>query len=306
MKANIATYVSKCLACSKVKIEYQKPSGLLVQPEVPKWKWDRITMDFITKLPKTSSGYDTIWVIVDRLTKSAHFLPIKETDKMERLTRLYLKEVFSRHGVPVSIISDRDSQFTSRFWQSLQRALGTRLDMNTACHPQTDRKSERTIQTLEDMLRALISTDISKYHKKPVKNGQARTRESEEYKKKPKNQSRSQKSQASVKSSQNGQTLVNKSQPIKDKTQKHSIFTLQVSPKDSSVKSRAIIGLLKHRAHAAMKETQRGVGFALNTLTQLAQAVTSKNDSLAIRVSVQNDQTAQNHLSMIRRIKGAD
>ncbi|GJS91093.1 putative reverse transcriptase domain-containing protein [Tanacetum coccineum] len=105
---------------------------------------------FITKLPKTSSGSDTIWVIVDRLTKSTHFLQIKETDKMERLTRLYLKEVVSRHGVTVSIISDHDSRFTSRFWQSLQKALGTRLDMITAYHLQTDGQSERTIQTFED------------------------------------------------------------------------------------------------------------------------------------------------------------
>ncbi|GJW21618.1 reverse transcriptase domain-containing protein [Tanacetum coccineum] len=124
-------------------------------------------MDFITKLPKTSSGYDTIWVIVDHLTKSAHFLPIKETDKMERLTRLYLKEVVSRNRVPVSIIPDRDSPFTSRFWQSLWRALGTRLDMSTTCHPQTDRQSERTIQTLEDMLCACVidfSNDESVNH----------------------------------------------------------------------------------------------------------------------------------------------
>ncbi|GKA75648.1 putative reverse transcriptase domain-containing protein [Tanacetum coccineum] len=115
MKAEIATYVSKCLTCAKVKAEYQKPSGLLVQPVIPIWKWENITMDFVTKLPKTTSGQDTIWVIVDRLTKSAHFLPMKETDSMEKLTRQYLKEVVSRHGVPVLIISDRDSRFTSHF-----------------------------------------------------------------------------------------------------------------------------------------------------------------------------------------------
>ena len=156
LKGEIASYVSRCLTCSKVKAEYQKPSGMLQQPEIPVWKWERISMDFITKLPKTSSGHDTIWVIVDRLTKSAHFLPIKETDKMERLAKLYIKEIVTRHGVPVSIISDRDSRFTSRFWQSLQEALGTRLDMSTAYHPQTDGQSERTIQTLEDMLRACV------------------------------------------------------------------------------------------------------------------------------------------------------
>ncbi|GJV02858.1 putative reverse transcriptase domain-containing protein [Tanacetum coccineum] len=120
------------------------------------WKWERITIDFITKLPKTSNGHDTIWVIVDRLTKSAHFIPTRETDSMETLTRLYIKEIVSRHGVPISIISDRDSHFTSRFWQSLQNALGTQLDMSTAYHLETDGQSERTIQTLEDMLRACV------------------------------------------------------------------------------------------------------------------------------------------------------
>ncbi|GJX63283.1 putative reverse transcriptase domain-containing protein [Tanacetum coccineum] len=100
-----------------------------------------------------SSGYDTIWVIVDSLTKS---LPMKEINTMERLTRLYLKEVVSRHGVSVSVISDSDSIFTLRFWQSLQKALGTRLDMSIDYHPQTDGQSERTIQTLEDMLRACV------------------------------------------------------------------------------------------------------------------------------------------------------
>ncbi|GJQ89777.1 reverse transcriptase domain-containing protein [Tanacetum coccineum] len=156
MKANIATYVSKCLTCAKVKAEHQKPSGLLVQPEIPEWKWEKITMDFVTKLPKTANGYDTIWVIVDRLTKSAHFLPMRENDPMEKLMKLYMKEVVTRHGVPVSIISDRDGRFTSLFWQALHKALGTRLDMSTAYHPETDGQSERTIQTLEDMLRACV------------------------------------------------------------------------------------------------------------------------------------------------------
>jgi hypothetical protein len=155
MKAEIATYVGKCLTCAKVKVVYQKPSGLQ-QPEIPEWKWERITMDFITKLPKTSGGLDTIWVIVDRLTKSAHFLPVKETDKMEKLARTYIREIVRLHGVPISIISDRDSRFTSRFWQSLQKSLGTRLDISTTYHPQTDGQIERTIQTLKDMLRACV------------------------------------------------------------------------------------------------------------------------------------------------------
>ncbi|GKE16284.1 putative reverse transcriptase domain-containing protein [Tanacetum coccineum] len=113
-------------------------------------------MDFVTKLPKTTTEHDAIWVIVDRLTKAAHFIPIRATDSMETLTRLYIKEIVSRHGVPISIISDRDSHFTSRFWQSLQNDLGTQLDMSTAYHPKTDGQSERTIQTLEDMLRDCV------------------------------------------------------------------------------------------------------------------------------------------------------
>ncbi|GJU23369.1 putative reverse transcriptase domain-containing protein [Tanacetum coccineum] len=112
--------------------------GLLQQPKIPEWKWERIAMDFFTKLPKTSSGHDIIWVIMDRLTKFSHFLPMREEYKMDRLARLYLNKIVARHGVPISIISDRDSRFTSRFWQTMQEALGIRLDMSTAYHPQTD------------------------------------------------------------------------------------------------------------------------------------------------------------------------
>nr|GEX63081.1 reverse transcriptase domain-containing protein [Tanacetum cinerariifolium] len=130
MKAIIAEYVNKCLTCFRVKAECQKPSGLLIQPEIPMWKWERITMDFVSKQPKTSNGHDTIWVIVDRLTKSAHFIPTRVTDSTETLIRLYIKEIISYHGVPISIISDRDSHFTSRFWQSLQHALDS-ADLTT-------------------------------------------------------------------------------------------------------------------------------------------------------------------------------
>nr|GEU88805.1 putative reverse transcriptase domain-containing protein [Tanacetum cinerariifolium] len=155
IKADIATYVSKCLTCARVKAEHQRPSGLLVQPVIPKWKWDNITMDFITKLPKSSQGFDTIWVIVDRLIKSAHFLPIRENDPLDKLARLYLNRIVARHEIPVSIIYDRDGRFTSNFWKS-QKALGTDICMSTAYHPETDGQSERTIQTLEDMLRACV------------------------------------------------------------------------------------------------------------------------------------------------------
>ncbi|GJU60315.1 putative reverse transcriptase domain-containing protein [Tanacetum coccineum] len=156
MKADIATYVSKCLTCARVKAEHQRPSGLLVQPEIPEWKWDNIMMDFITKLPRSSQGFDTIWVIMDRLTKSAHFLPIRENDPLDKLARLYLNRIVARHGIPASIICDRDGRFTLNFWRSFQKALGTDISMSTAYHPETDGQSERTIQTLEDMLRACV------------------------------------------------------------------------------------------------------------------------------------------------------
>ncbi|GJU11239.1 putative reverse transcriptase domain-containing protein [Tanacetum coccineum] len=130
MKAEIATYVSKCLTCAKVKAEHQKPSGLLQQPEIPEWKWEKITM---------ISSQD-----------------FQNAKCIEKLAQLYLKEIVCKHGVPTSIISDRDSLFTSRFWKSLQEAMGTQLDMSTAYHPETDGQSERTIQTLEDMLRACV------------------------------------------------------------------------------------------------------------------------------------------------------
>nr|GFA80764.1 reverse transcriptase domain-containing protein [Tanacetum cinerariifolium] len=133
------TYNSnKCLTCARVKAEHQRPSRLLVKPAIPEWKWDNITMDFITKLLNSSQGFDTIWVIVDRLTKSAHFLPIRENDPLDKLARLFLNRTVARHGIPVSIISDCDGRFTSNFWKSFPKALGTDICMSTAYHPETD------------------------------------------------------------------------------------------------------------------------------------------------------------------------
>ncbi|KAJ0587758.1 putative nucleotidyltransferase, Ribonuclease H [Helianthus annuus] len=156
MKRDIALYVGGCLTCARVKAEHQRPSGLLEQPPIPIWKWESIAMDFITKLPPTPSGHDSIWVIVDRLTKSAHFLPIREDYKVERLARIYTDEIICNHGTPRDIISDRDARFTSRLWETFQAALGTSLNLSTAFHPQTDGQTERTIRTLEDMLRACV------------------------------------------------------------------------------------------------------------------------------------------------------
>ena len=113
-------------------------------------------MDLVTKLPKTKKGHDAIWVVVDRLTKSAHFLAIRESYTSERMAEIYVNEIISRHGVPTSIVSDRDTRFTSRYWRKFQEELGTKLLISTVYHPQTDGQNERTIQTLVDMLRACV------------------------------------------------------------------------------------------------------------------------------------------------------
>ena len=156
MKKEIASFVSRCLTYQQVKAEHQRPAGKIQLLPIPVWKWEKITMDFVTSLPRTQRQHDAIWVIVDRLTKSAHFLPVNVEDSLEKLAKLYVDEIVRLHGVPVSIVSNRDPRFTSRFWPSLQTALGTRLHFSTAFHPQTDGQSERTIQTLEDMLRACV------------------------------------------------------------------------------------------------------------------------------------------------------
>lgn len=159
MKSDIAMYVARCLVCQRVKSEHQRPAGLLQPLEIPEWKWDKISMDFVIGLPRTQAGYDSIWVIVDRLTKSTHFIPVKTTFNTLKLAKIFIKEIVRLHGVPTSIVSDRDPKFTSQFWKAFHRAFGTCLNLSTAYHPQTDGQTERTIQTLEDMLRACILED---------------------------------------------------------------------------------------------------------------------------------------------------
>ena len=156
MKKEIASFVSRCLTCQQVKAEHQRLMGKIQLLLIQVWKWEKITMDFVTSLPRTQRQHDAIWVIVYRLTKFAHFLLVNVEDSLEKLAQLYVDEIVRLHGVPVLIVSDRDPRFTSRFWPSLQAALGTHLHFSTTFHPQTDGQSERTIQALEDMLRACV------------------------------------------------------------------------------------------------------------------------------------------------------
>jgi transposase InsO family protein len=155
MKREIAEYVAVCDSCQRIKAEHHRPAGLLQPLQIPQWKWDEIGMDFIVGLPRTRTGYDSIWVVVDRLTKAAHFIPVKTTYNSAVLAELYMARIVCLHGVPKKIVSDRGTQFTSHFWQQLHEALGTHLKFSSAYHPQTDDQTERTNQILEDNVEGL-------------------------------------------------------------------------------------------------------------------------------------------------------
>jgi hypothetical protein len=135
MKGDVAKFVAQCDICQRVKIEHQKPSGLLQPLPIPEWKWEDISMDFVNGLPRTPRGNDSIWVIIDRLTKVTHFIPVSTTYGGDKLARLYVDNILKLHGVPKSIISDRGAQFVSKFWRSLHQALKTSLDYSSAYHP---------------------------------------------------------------------------------------------------------------------------------------------------------------------------
>ena len=156
LKKDALDTVSKCLVCQQVKIDHQRPGGLLQPLPLPEWKWDCVTYDFITHLPTSRIQMDTVWVIVDRLKKSAHFIPIRMTYPVSTLARLYQDQIVRLHGVPWEIVLDKDPRFTSSFWRSFQRELGTETRFSTTYHPQTDGQSERTIQILEDLLRSCV------------------------------------------------------------------------------------------------------------------------------------------------------
>ena len=135
MKREIGSYIARCDVCQWVKDKHQRPAGLLQPLKIPEWKWDEIGMDFITGLPRSNRGHDSIWVIIDRLTKVAHFIPVKTTHTGTQLANLYISRIVSLHGVPKKIVSERGTQFTSRFWKALHGALGTKLAFSTAYHP---------------------------------------------------------------------------------------------------------------------------------------------------------------------------
>jgi hypothetical protein len=154
MKREAARYVSECDTCRKVKADYMKPGGLLQLLSIIEWKWDDINMDFIVGLPMMARKFDSIWVIVDRLSKSAHFIFVNTNYKVQKNVEIYIACVLYLHGVPKTIIFDRGSQFVARFWEQQHSSLETHLIHSLVYHPQTDGQTERVNQILEDMLRA--------------------------------------------------------------------------------------------------------------------------------------------------------
>ena len=165
MKKEIAAYVARCDTCCRVKAVHLKPAGSLQPLSIPGWKWEEISMDFIVGFPPTQKGHNSIWVIVDRLTKSAHFIPVHSTYRPSDYAELYFSQIVKLHGVPRTIISDRGPQCTARFWEHLHSLLGTKLVRSSAYHPQTSGQTEHVNQILEDMLRACVISSKGAWEK---------------------------------------------------------------------------------------------------------------------------------------------
>jgi transposase InsO family protein len=156
MKREIDKYISECDTCQRIKASHLKVAGTLQPLPIPSWKLEDICMDFIVGLPNTSGHHDSIWVIVDRLTKTAHFLPGHTTHKTEKYAEIYIDQIVHLHGITITIVSDRGAPFVARFWEQLQKSLGTTVIRSSAYHPQTDGQTKRVNQILEDMLRASV------------------------------------------------------------------------------------------------------------------------------------------------------
>jgi hypothetical protein len=165
MKRDIIEYVSLCDTCQRVKEEHQRPAGLLQPLKIPEWKWEEVGMDFIVGFPCTQVGYDSICVIVDRLTKVAHFIPVKMTYSGSKLAELYMSQIVCLHGVPKKIVSDRGPQFTSKYWEKLHESMDTKPKFSSTYHRQTDGQTGRTNQILKDMLRACTLKYGKSWHK---------------------------------------------------------------------------------------------------------------------------------------------
>jgi hypothetical protein len=163
MKREIAEYIARCMECQKVKTEHRHPTGLMKPFPIPKWKWEVVTMDFITRLSRTGKLHDSIMVVVDKLIKAAHFIPLKNTHKAANVVDICMREVARLHGIPKTIVSDRDSKSTSNLWKGLFKGFKTNLNFSTAYHPEFDGQTENVNRVIEVMLRMYVMHKPSKW-----------------------------------------------------------------------------------------------------------------------------------------------
>jgi hypothetical protein len=163
MKKDIVEYIARCMECQKVKFEHRHPAGLLQPLPIPEWKWEVVTMDFITRLPEISKQHDSIMVVVDKLTKAAYFIPLKTTHKSADVVNIFVKEIARLHGIPKTIVSERDPKFTSNLWKGLFKGFGTNRNFSTTYHSESDGKTERVNKVIEDMLRMYVMDKPSKW-----------------------------------------------------------------------------------------------------------------------------------------------
>jgi hypothetical protein len=163
MKKEVAYFIAKSLEFQKVKAEHRHPTGLLQPLPIPEWKWEVVTMDFITKLPRTNKQHDSIMVVVDKLTKAAHFIPVKLTHKEANIADFYMREIARLHGTPKTIVFDKDPKFTSKFWKGLFNGFGTNLNYSTTYHLESDGQTERVNEVIEDMLKIYVMDKPSKW-----------------------------------------------------------------------------------------------------------------------------------------------
>jgi transposase InsO family protein len=163
LKKEIVEYIARCMECKRVKTEHRHPTRLLQPLPIPEWKWDVVTMDFITGLPRTRKQHDSIMMVVEKLTKAAHFVPLKTTHRATEVVDMFLKEVARLHGIPKTIMYDRDLKFTSNFWKGLFKGFRTNLNFSTSYHPESDGQIERVNRVIEDMLRMYVMYKPSRW-----------------------------------------------------------------------------------------------------------------------------------------------
>jgi hypothetical protein len=163
MKKEVVDFIAKCLECQKAEDEHRHPTSFLQPLPIPEWKWEVVTMDFVTKLPRKNKQRDSINVVVDKLTKASHFISVKLVQKAANIADIYMREIARLHGIPKTIVSDTYPKFTSSFWKGLFNGFGTNLNFSTTYHLELDGQIEKVNQVIEDMLRMYVMDKSSKW-----------------------------------------------------------------------------------------------------------------------------------------------